>query len=85
MSLVAAGAGLTILPRLAIDLDRAKELVAVPFTHPKITITLGVLSRKNVPLSTSAEALVGTFKRHIQRENHERTRRPRDGIDVIYE
>jgi DNA-binding transcriptional LysR family regulator len=68
MSLVAAGVGLTILPLLAIDLDRAKELIAVPLVHPKITITLGMLSRKNAPLSVSAEALVGVFKKHVLRK-----------------
>jgi DNA-binding transcriptional LysR family regulator len=69
MSLVAAGVGLTILPLLAIDLDRGNELVAVPLVHPKITITLGMLTRKNAPLSVSAEALVGMFKRHMPRKS----------------
>lgn len=69
MSLVAAGVGLTILPLLAIDRDRTKELVAVPLDRLKIAITLGMLSRKNVPLSVPAEALVGVFKKHMQRKN----------------
>jgi DNA-binding transcriptional LysR family regulator len=58
VSLVAAGAGLTVLPRVALALAGAPGLVAIPLRNPGITRTLGAVTRRGVPLSAPAEDLL---------------------------
>ncbi|ESR26952.1 LysR family transcriptional regulator [Lutibaculum baratangense] len=57
MSLVAEGAALTILPRLAVHVSNRK-LVPLPFSDVKLTRTLGIVTRRGVPLSEAATELV---------------------------
>jgi DNA-binding transcriptional LysR family regulator len=57
VSLVRAGMGLTILPTLAVDPCATPGLAAVPLRNPGITRSLGILSRKSVPLSPLAQEL----------------------------
>lgn len=56
ISLVAAGVGLTILPRLAVD-PTSGDVAMVPLRNPSMTRTLGIVSKRGAPLSPIAEEL----------------------------
>jgi DNA-binding transcriptional LysR family regulator len=58
VSLVAAGAGLTVLPRVALDIAGLPQLAAVPLRNPSITRMLGAVTRRGVPLSAPADTLL---------------------------
>jgi DNA-binding transcriptional LysR family regulator len=58
VALVAAGAGMTVVPRGAIDLTHAAGLAAVPLRSPGITRTIGVVSRRGEPLTPLAVDLL---------------------------
>lgn len=83
MRLVNAGAALTILPRSSITMAPA-DLVAVPFEGIRLDRTIGIVSRRAVPLSTNAtetlariEAeLLNRFADHLE-FNTEPQSRPR--------
>ncbi|TAK48979.1 MAG: LysR family transcriptional regulator [Xanthobacteraceae bacterium] len=62
ISLVQAGVGLTIMPRLAADLPGAEQLAVTGLRNPGITRTLGVISRRGLPLSPAAETLLGLIR-----------------------
>ncbi|TRW99404.1 LysR family transcriptional regulator [Paracoccus sp. M683] len=84
MRLVARGAALTILPESAIAMAPA-VLVSVPLVGARLQRTLGIVSRRGVPLSDNATDLLGrietemldNFKAHIAL-GAERLSRPRD-------
>lgn len=65
VGLVRAGLAISVVPRLTVDMMAGQGLVAVPLRGPSISRTLGVVSRKGVPLSPAAEALVGIFRAHL--------------------
>jgi DNA-binding transcriptional LysR family regulator len=58
VSLVAAGAGLTVLPRVSLDIAGLPKLAAVPLRNPSISRTLGAVTRRGIPLSAPAETLL---------------------------
>jgi DNA-binding transcriptional LysR family regulator len=64
--LVAAGLGLTIAPQFAVDQVRDRDVVIVPLGRPRIVTTLGILSRKSVPLSPLAQALIRIMRRRLR-------------------
>jgi DNA-binding transcriptional LysR family regulator len=66
VSLVAAGIGLTVLPRLAIDIAGGPALVAVSLREPNITRTLGAVTRRGVPLSEPARKLLKLIEIRLQ-------------------
>jgi DNA-binding transcriptional LysR family regulator len=66
VSLVAAGIGLTVLPRLAIDIAGGPALVAVSLRDPNITRTLGAVTRRSVPLSEPARKLLKLIEIRLQ-------------------
>lgn len=68
VSLVAAGAGLTVLPRVALDMAGAPALVAVALRNPRVTRTLGVVTRRGIPLSAPAEALLRLIEARLKGE-----------------
>lgn len=84
MRLVRAGVALTILPQSAIAMAPA-SLVAVPFRGVRLQRTLGIVSRRGVPLSGNAAALLESieaelltkFRAHLALSS-ERATRPRD-------
>jgi len=78
VSLVAAGVGMTIVPRVAIDVVRASNLAAVPLRSPSITRTLGVVTRRGVPLGPLATDLLRRIEVHLKRSGIARGRRPDD-------
>ncbi len=65
LALVEAGSGLTIVPRSAIEVFRAAHLVAVPLRGPGISRTLGLLTRRGVPLASTAVALARQIERRL--------------------
>jgi len=69
VSLVRSGIGYAIVPQLALDVVDAGELVAVPLRAPAISRTLGIVTRKTVPLRPAARDLLallsGALKRSV--------------------
>jgi DNA-binding transcriptional LysR family regulator len=53
--LVQEGLGLTVIPRSAAEGLRAEGVHAIPLTKPRITRTIGILSRRQVGLSMLAQ------------------------------
>lgn len=68
VSLVAEGLGVAILPRLSIEGSDAPGVRAVTLRNPGISRTLGVISKKGLPLSPAATALVGLIRRRLKAE-----------------
>ncbi len=66
VSLVAAGIGLTIVPRVAIDVVRVTNVAAVPLRSPSITRTLGVVTRRGVPMTPMGLKLLKIIERHLK-------------------
>jgi DNA-binding transcriptional LysR family regulator len=65
VSLVAAGVGIAVLPRVAVNVVRAQNVVCVPLRSPSITRTLGVVTRRGIPLTPVAASLLGIIERRI--------------------
>jgi len=63
---VAAGLGLTIAPQFAVDPMRDRDVVIVPLARPRIVVTLGILSRKGVPLSLLAQVMIKVIRRRLR-------------------
>ncbi|MGR3447826.1 MAG: LysR family transcriptional regulator [Paracoccus sp. (in: a-proteobacteria)] len=84
MRLVNAGVALTILPRSAIGMAPA-SLVALPFHGVRLQRTLGIVSRRAVPISGQASELLGLIKAEMLERfsahvdvSSDRASRPRD-------
>jgi DNA-binding transcriptional LysR family regulator len=54
VSLVEAGIGATILPQLALDPHTSPALVGLPLRSPGLTRSLGIIGRRDAPLSPLA-------------------------------
>jgi DNA-binding transcriptional LysR family regulator len=67
VALVAAGAGLTALPRLALDFTGKPGLAAVALRKPGIFRTLGAVTRRGVPLSGPAETLLRLIEARLRK------------------
>ena len=57
VSLVTAGLGLGVVPRMALPPDGHDELSAVPLVDPTVSRTLGLISRRGRPLPAAAQLL----------------------------
>ena len=55
VSMIEAGLGIGIVPKLALPRDRHRSLVSIPVTAPSVVRTLGVIRRKNRPLTVAAQ------------------------------
>lgn len=66
VSMVLAGVGLTVVPRLAVDVMGTPGIAAVPLERPGIVRTIGILSRRGVPLSPAAESLAELIRKHLR-------------------
>lgn len=66
IGLVRAGLGLAIVPQLAIGPTDSPGVAAVPLRNPGISRTLGVVSRRGVPLSPAADALLALLRKHVK-------------------
>ncbi|WP_353182651.1 LysR family transcriptional regulator [Bosea sp. (in: a-proteobacteria)] len=67
VSLVRAGIGYAIVPQLALDGLADGELVAVPLRSPGVTRTLGIVTRKSVPLRPAARDLLALLSQALKR------------------
>lgn len=65
VSLVAAGVGLTVVPRGAVDVVRVQNLACVPLRSPSIARTLGVVTRRGIPLTPMATKLLAMIERRV--------------------
>ena len=63
-ALVAAGLGVTALPRLALSLIRNKALVAVPLQRPGMSRSIGLVTRTGRSLSPVTRAFMESLQRH---------------------
>jgi len=68
ISMVEAGIALAVVPRLAVDAAGSPGVVAVALRDPGVVRRLGVVSRRGVPLSPAAEALMGLLRRHFRQQ-----------------
>lgn len=64
LRLVELGAALTILPRVAVRIT-PMEVVSVPFKSFRLNRMLGVVTRRNVPLSDGAGMLLGMIEERL--------------------
>lgn len=68
VSMVMAGLGLTIVPRLAIDVAGTPSVAAVPLRNPGVARTLGILQKRGAPLTVPAEFLAGLISTRLKSE-----------------
>jgi DNA-binding transcriptional LysR family regulator len=68
VSMVAAGVGLAIVPRLAVNEADTPGIVAVTLRNPGVSRTLGLITRRGHPLSPAASALRGMIERRIRED-----------------
>lgn len=61
VGMVLAGIGLSVVPRLAIDLPGTPGLVAVSLRNPSITRSLGIIQKRGLPLPPAGQALQDLF------------------------
>jgi len=55
VSLIEAGLGIGVVPKLALPRDKHRSLVSIPLTEPTVARTLGVIRRRDRPLSVAAQ------------------------------
>lgn len=67
VSLVRSGIGYAVVPQLALDLVDAGDLVAVPLRSPSVSRTLGIITRKTVPLRPAARDLLVLLSQALKR------------------
>lgn len=68
LGMVAAGLGIAAVPALALSKEHYPSLVSIPLTHPTISRTLGIITRKGSELSESATALVDLLRKLVKTE-----------------
>lgn len=68
LALVEAGGALAVVPRLAVDRGARRGLVAIPLEGPRITRTLGILTRIGVPLTRAASDMVALIEQALADE-----------------
>ena len=67
LGMVKAGVGLTVVPRLGVDLAGDPGLAAVALRDPGVARTVGLVSRRGAPLSPAAETLAGLIGARLRR------------------
>jgi DNA-binding transcriptional LysR family regulator len=66
VSLVRSGVGYAVVPQLAFDVIADKDLVAIALSAPAISRTLGVITRKGLPMEPRAEKLLSLIAQSLQ-------------------
>ena len=66
VGMVLAGVGLSVVPRLAVDLPGTPGLVAVPLRNPHVTRALGIVQKQGLPLAAPAQALQDMLIRQLR-------------------
>lgn len=62
LGLVEAGLGVAAVPQLAMPLAGHATLVGIKLSHPRVTRTLGLISRRGRPLAPAAEQLYALIR-----------------------
>lgn len=63
VQMVAGGSGITLLPRIAVDLENRRGLLAIrPFAKPVPHRTIGLVWRRRSPLAGSLRAIAGAAR-----------------------
>jgi DNA-binding transcriptional LysR family regulator len=65
VSLVRSGIGYTVVPKLAFDVVADQDLVAISLTEPAVSRTLGVITRKGLPLLPRARRLLALIEENL--------------------
>ena len=65
VGMVLARVGIAVVPKMAANSPGMTGLVSVPLRNPSIHRTLGILMRRDKPLSRTAQALLQTIRRHF--------------------
>jgi DNA-binding transcriptional LysR family regulator len=65
VGLVLAGVGVAIVPKIAASVPGLDMLSVVPLRNPSIHRTLGILMRRDAPLSRSAQSLLKMIRQHF--------------------
>lgn len=68
MRLVDQRIALAVVPRLAVDEDGSPDLVALPIRGPSVTRTLGIVTKRGLPLSTPGRLLLDLVTARFRRE-----------------
>jgi len=68
VSMVIAGLGLTVVPRLAIDVAGTPGVAAIPLHNPGVARTLGIVQKRGTALSAPAEFLAGLISTRLRSE-----------------
>jgi DNA-binding transcriptional LysR family regulator len=66
VSLVRSGVGYAVVPQLAFDVIADNELVAIALSAPAISRTLGIITRKGLPMEPRAEKLLSLIAQSLQ-------------------
>lgn len=72
-SLVSAGLALTVVPRLAVNATASQGLSAVPIVNPSVARTVGVVTKRGLPLSEPGEVLLRLITRKLRAEGEAST------------
>jgi len=67
ITMVAAGIGVTIVPKLGLSVHRLPGVVERPLRNPNITRTLGIIIKRNETLSPPEDLLLRLTQSHFQR------------------
>jgi DNA-binding transcriptional LysR family regulator len=67
VSLVRSRIGYAVVPQLSLDIVDAGELVAIPLRSPAVTRTLGIITRKSVPLRPVTRDLITILSQALKR------------------
>lgn len=66
VSMVRAGIGVAVAPRLAVEAGGAQGVKALKLHTPSVSRTIGVVLKRGVPLSPPAEELLGILEQRIR-------------------
>jgi DNA-binding transcriptional LysR family regulator len=69
ISLVRVGVGLTIVPKIGIDANDKIGMIAIPIQKPSISRPLGIITRKDQPLSPGAGLLMQFVSESLRHRN----------------
>lgn len=69
IGMVQAGVGLTVVPRLGIDLADDPGIAAVPLKNPSVVRSIGLLARREQPLTPAAGALARLLTASLRAEH----------------
>ena len=69
VSLVEAGVGATIIPRLALNLHLSPTLRGIALRNPSLSRSLGIISKRDRPLSPLATEFRGMIVKHFAKDS----------------